>query len=127
MTSHKTPEHVRLDLPDTGSETAAHGLLKAGDTPVHVSGIAGQAGPETYEWTLWGTRRSYLLRDWDQLYVSDGGDWTPVALDGERGSEFTRLSRFAKAVRGGNPENLADFDTALRVQRVVEAFHATAR
>jgi predicted dehydrogenase len=117
------PEHVGVDLPEHGSEIAAHGLLRAGGTPVHVSGVAGPAGPETYAWTLWGTRRSYQLRDWDRLFVSDGGEWTPVSLEGERGTEFTRLSLFAEAIRGGTPDNLADFDTALRVQEVVEAFH----
>lgn len=117
------PEYVSVDFPDSGSEIAASGLLRAGETPVHVSAVAGPAGPEVYEWILWGTRRSYLLRDWTELYVSDGGDWTPVALDGERGSEFTRLSLFADAIRGAHPANLADFAAALRVQEVVEAFH----
>jgi predicted dehydrogenase len=118
--------HASVDHPDHGSETAARGLLRAGGTPVHVSGVAGLAGPEVYEWILWGTRRSYLLRDWDQLYVSDGGDWVPVDLAGERGSEFTRLSLFAEAIRGEHPPNLADFAAALRVQEVIEAFHGAA-
>jgi predicted dehydrogenase len=117
------PEQVSTDCADGTSETAAHGLLRAGEVPVHVSAVAGLAGPEEYEWTLWGTRRSYRLRDWDKLSVSDGGDWKPVALEGERGSEHTRLTLFADAVRGGSPADLADFDTALRVQRVIEAFH----
>jgi predicted dehydrogenase len=121
------PEHVSLDLPPAGSETAARGLLRAGDVPVHVSAVAGQAGPEVYEWILWGTKRSYLLRDWAELFVSDGGDWRPVTLDGERGSEHMRLSLFADAIRGGHPANLADFAAALRVQEVVEAFHGSRR
>lgn len=117
------PEYVSTDHPARGSETAARGLLRAGETPVHVSAVAGQAGPEVYEWILWGTKRSYLLRDWAELFVSEGGDWTPVALPSERGSEFTRLSLFAAAIHGASPANLADFDAALRVQRVIEAFH----
>lgn len=121
------PEYVSVDLPASGSETAAHGLLRAGGTPVHVSAVAGHAGPEDYEWILWGTRRSYLLRDWAELFVSDGGDWRPVALDGERGSEFTRLSLFADAINGRQPANLADFAAALRVQEVVEAFHRSGQ
>jgi predicted dehydrogenase len=117
------PEFVSADLPDSGSEVAACGLLRAGEVPVHVSAVARQAGPEVYEWILWGTRRSYLLRDWTELFVSDGGDWAPVALDGERGSELTRLTLFADAIHGGDPANLADFAAALRVQEVIEAFH----
>ena len=117
------PEQVSTDRPDGGSETAARGLLRAGEVPVHVSAVAGLAGPEVYEWTLWGTQRSYRLSDWDSLSISDGGEWKPVALEGERGSEFTRLTLFADAIRGGNPADLADFDAALRVQQVIEAFH----
>lgn len=57
--------------------------------------------------------------------MSDGGEWKPVPLTGPRGSEATRLSLFADAVRVGKPRYLADFATALRVQEVVEAFHHT--
>ncbi|HEX6358207.1 Gfo/Idh/MocA family oxidoreductase [Actinophytocola sp.] len=117
------PEYVSVDYPDSGSETAARGLLRAGEVPVHVSAIAGQAGPEVYEWTLWGTRRSYRLRDWADLSIWDAGSWRPVGLAGERGSEYTRLSQFAAAIRGTSQANLADFATALRVQEVIEAFH----
>jgi predicted dehydrogenase len=122
------PVDVGVDIPLTdprASEVAARGLLRAGDIPVHVSGFAGTAGPELYEWILWGTRRSYLLRNWGELLVSDGGEWTPVTPAGPRGSEAARLSLFADAVRGGSPRCLADFATALRVQEVVEAFHHT--
>ncbi|MBP2330589.1 putative dehydrogenase [Kibdelosporangium banguiense] len=116
-------EYVSVDFPGSGSEIAARGLLRAGDVPVHVSAVAGLAGPEAYEWILWGAERSYLLRDWGELFVSDGGSWEPVTLQGERGSEFTRLTLFAEAIRGGAPADLADFDAALRVQHIIEAFH----
>jgi predicted dehydrogenase len=114
--------------PRDGAEVAARGLLRAGDVPVHVSALSGVSafsttGDERCEWILWGTRRSFLLRDWDRLFVSAGGDWAPVPLTGERGSDTTRLSRFAAAVRGGAVEHLADFPTAFRVQAAVEAFH----
>lgn len=120
------PVEVGLRFPDDpgASEFAAHGLLACGDVPVHVSGWAGLAGPESYEWVLWGSRRSYLLRDWRQLFVSDGGDWSPVDLgDGASGGEATRLTSFARAVRGEEYSDLADFAAALRVQHAVEAFH----
>jgi predicted dehydrogenase len=116
------PVDVGIDTAG-GSEVAARGLLRAGQVPVHVSAFAGAAGPETYEWTLWGTHRSYRLCDWSELLMSDGGEWEPVTLTGPEGSEATRLSLFAKAMRGENPRNLADFATALRVQSVIEAFH----
>lgn len=118
------PVDVSVDYPSPpASEVAARGFLLAGDVRVNVSAFAGVAGPELYEWVLWGTRRSYLLRNWGELLVSDGGEWTPVPLSGPRGSEATRLALFAAAVRGGQPGHLADFAAALRVQEVVEAFH----
>lgn len=120
------PVDVGVDRPladPLGSEVAARGLLRAGRVPVHVSAFAGVAGPESYEWLLWGTRRSYLLRNWGDLLVSDGGEWRPVTPSGPRGSEATRLSLFAAAVRGDHSPDLADFPAALRVQSVVEAFH----
>jgi predicted dehydrogenase len=118
-------EVPRADADLTAGEVAARGFLRAGKVPVHVSAFAGIAGPELYEWILWGTRRSYLLRNWGDLWVSDGGAWSPVTLKGPRGSEATRLLLFADAVHGGGPGRLADFATALRVQQVVEAFHHT--
>ncbi len=109
----------------TASETGAHARLSAGDVPVHVTGRAGVAAPETYSWTLWGTKRSYRLLAWRDLYVSDGGDWTPVPTTdpdaAPRGG--TRLTSFARAVRGEPFADLADFASALRVQEAVESFH----
>jgi predicted dehydrogenase len=115
---------VSADFPDSGSEVAARGLLRAGDVPVHFSGLAGVAGPEVYEWVLWGTRRSYRLRGWVHLEAFDGGEWTPVDLGAGSGSDATRLGLFAAAVRGTGSSNLADFAIARRVQEAVEAFHA---
>lgn len=116
---------VSADFPETGSEVAARGLLRAGDVPVHFSGLAGVAGPEVYEWVLWGTRRSYRLRGWVRLEAFDGDEWTPVDLGAGSGSDATRLGLFAAAVRGTGSPNLADFAIAQRVQEAVEAFHAS--
>ncbi|GLZ79636.1 hypothetical protein Afil01_44430 [Actinorhabdospora filicis] len=118
------PVSVGLDYADGGrAEKAAHGLWRAGGVPVQLTGLAGVAAEETYEWYLWGTRRSYLLRDWARLYVSDGGDWEPVPAPERRGNDATRLALFARAVRGERVADLADFAAAYRVQEVVEAFH----
>jgi 1,5-anhydro-D-fructose reductase (1,5-anhydro-D-mannitol-forming) len=118
-----TPIFTRLEGAPERSENAAFGLLQAGDTSVSVSGRAGAAMPESYEWLLLGTKRSYCLRDWGTLLTSDGGGWRELPLRGERGSEATRLSAFAGAVRGQPEPHLPDFAAGLRVQHVVEAFH----
>lgn len=117
------PVHVSVDYAGDRAEKAARGFLRADGVPVHMSSFAGLAAEETYEWYFWGTRRSYLLRDWARLYVSEGGDWEAVPAPERRGNDVTRLALFARAVRGEKVADLADFAAALRVQEVVEAFH----
>jgi predicted dehydrogenase len=118
------PVHVELEHRDgNASETAAYGLFKAGDVPVQVSGVVGAAGPESYEWILRGSKQSYRLSNWRDLYVAEGKDWRKVELAGELGSEHTRLSLFAAAIRGEHPHDLADFAAGERVRQAVEAFH----
>jgi predicted dehydrogenase len=117
------PVWTTVDYRGDGSEVAARGLLRAGDVPVHVSAMADLSGPELYEWIIWGTRRSFLLRDWAQLFVSEeGGEWQPVKVS-DHGSEATRLSLFAQAIRGTATPDLADFASGWRVQQAIEAFH----
>jgi predicted dehydrogenase len=122
------PVNVSVDYPlddQRASEVAARGFLRSGGVPVQVSAVSGAAAPELYEWTLWGERRSYLLRNWGELFVADSQGWIPVDLQAERGSEATRLSLFANAIQGERQPSLADFAAAFRVQQVVEAFHRT--
>ncbi|MFC4533606.1 Gfo/Idh/MocA family protein [Sphaerisporangium dianthi] len=115
-----TPVHTRAGYGAAGEESA-FGLFTAGDVPVTISGQVA-AAPETYEWTLYGAERSYRITDFADLWLGDGSGWTRVEPDGPRGGEDTRLSEFAKAVRG-EPSRLADFAAGLRVQRAVEHFH----
>ncbi|MET7331778.1 Gfo/Idh/MocA family oxidoreductase [Nonomuraea sp. NPDC005650] len=114
------PVHTHVTYGAT-AEDAAYGLFLAGDVPVTLSGQVA-AGPETYEWTLLGTDRSYRITDWARLWAGDDQGWTPVDVDGPHGSEHTRLSEFARAVRGEDT-TLADFAAGLRVQELVEHFH----
>ncbi|MFD9698778.1 Gfo/Idh/MocA family protein [Lentzea sp. NPDC059081] len=117
-----TVESVSSDFPSAGAaEVASRGLLRGGGVPVHVSAFSELAGPEVYEWTLWGTERSLRLDQWARLSVSDGGAWEPVELE-QTGSDYSRLTLFAEAVRGEHPRHLADFESGLRVAEVVEAF-----
>ncbi|MFI5709096.1 Gfo/Idh/MocA family protein [Kribbella sp. NPDC051620] len=114
--------HVEMEYRDEASETGAYGLMMAGDVPVHLIGTVGAAGPETYEWLLRGTKQSYKLTGWRDLFVAEGKDWRPAELTGEPGSEATRLTLFAQAVRGEHPRDLADFAAGERVRQIVEAF-----
>ena len=116
---------VEYPADPAASEIAAHGLLRAGTVPVHLSGRAGMAGPGTDEWTLWGSNRSYQLRNWTELYTSDGGPWAPVELPA--GRRDATLAGLARAVRGEPQAGLADFAAALRVQTAVEAFFGSGQ
>lgn len=119
-----SPVHTHVTY-DEAAEVAATGLFLAGGTQVRVSGQVA-AGPESYEWTLYGTTRSYRITGWAELWCGDESGWTRVEVDGPRGSEETRLSEFARAVRG-EASTLADFAAGLRVQRLVEHFHGQSR
>jgi predicted dehydrogenase len=127
MLGELTAEWTSVERPaDSGlAETAATAVFRSPDgVPVRVWSASGIAAPETYEWTIHGSRRSFRITDWGDLASSDGGPWQPVEVAGERGSEQTRLAAFAGAVRGEPARNLADFAAALRVQRVVEGWLA---
>ncbi len=115
-----TPVHTHATYGAEAEHTAA-GLFLADGVPVTLSGRVA-AGPETYEWTVYGTERSYRITDWADLWLGDSSGWTRVGVDGPRGSEETRLSDFARAVRGED-STLADFAAGLRVQHLVEQFH----
>lgn len=116
-----TPVHTQVSYGED-SENSAIGLFSANGIPVRLSGYVA-AGPETYLWTLYGSRRSYRITRFGALSVGDADGWQPVELPGHQGSEATRLAEFVGAVRG-RPSTLADFAAGLRVQRVIEAFHA---
>ncbi|WP_432190092.1 Gfo/Idh/MocA family protein [Streptomyces sp. Tue6028] len=119
-----SPVHTHLTY-GTAGEMRASGLFLAGNVPVTLSGQIA-AVPETYEWTLYGTKRSYRITNWGDLWLGDHAGWTPVELDTPRGSEETRLSEFARAVRGED-STLADFAAGLRVQQIIERFHREVR
>lgn len=118
------PSWPRAFQRDARWVASAFGTFTAGGTPITITGRVA-ATPETYEWILYGTKRSYRITGWSHLHISDGGPWAEVPLSGPRGSEHTRLSAFADAIRG-HRSTLADFAAGLRVQQAVEHFHRTA-
>jgi len=114
-----------VDLRAAAHDHAEHFVaarFSAAGLPVTLIGLTQAAVPETYEWTIYGTRESMRLKAWRELERFANGDWTPIAFEGELGSERTRLSELAKAVRG-EPTQLPDFSVGYRIQRVIEACH----
>jgi len=117
-----------VDLRSTGDDAAESFVaarFSAAETPVTLLGLTDAALTETYEWTLYGERQSLRLRDWRHLERFADGRWQPVTFEGDLGSERTRLTELARAVRS-EPSRLPDFPTGYRIQQVIEACHAAA-
>lgn len=105
------------------AETHLQAALSVGELPVSVLGTVGGAGPDRVEFTVWGTRSSRRVRDWNRLFASDGGEWKAQLIDiedpREAGYEL-QLANAAAAV-AGQPHSMPDFEAALSVQALVEA------
>lgn len=105
---------------DGGAESWLSASLTAGGIPVQITASAGVAAATTYEWFVWGTEKSYLLKDWGKLIEHRAGQWNEVPMPVQQGDEASRLTLLATAVRGGRLQNIASFADALGVQRVIE-------
>lgn len=104
------------------AETQVLAQLLCKDTSVTVAGSVGGKGPDLVEYTVWGTRRSYRIYDWNQLYSSDGGEWerglTHIADPREDGYR-RMLDNFQSALEG-RKNTMASFREALSVQVLIE-------
>lgn len=110
-----------------GTETNVRARLRSGGVPVMLMGNVGGRAPDYNEWTLYGTKASYRLQDWQQLKVGDDDGWRDLQPDPPptRGLD-SQLDAVAKMLRG-DPNPLPTFADALRVQELVEAIHEMAR
>jgi 1,5-anhydro-D-fructose reductase (1,5-anhydro-D-mannitol-forming) len=104
------------------AETYTSAEFIANGVNVRLFGAANVAAAETYEWIIYGERASYRLSGWRHLEKYSGERWESVQLSGETGTERSRLSEFAKAMRG-ELTRLPGFETGLRIQRIIEACH----
>lgn len=105
---------------DGSAETWLSAALTAGGIPVQITAGSGVAASPIYEWLVWGSEKSYLLKDWGQLSECRDGQWSAVPTPDRPGDEASRLSLLATAIRGGSLQNIATFEEALGVQRVIE-------
>lgn len=115
------PLHIASRHIDHGpsAEAGVSAVLKSGTVSVHFTGAVGGAAPECIEWTLYGSRRSYRIRDWFTLQSSEGGDWQDVPY-GNAVAAARPLDELSKMMHG-EPHLLADFAAGLRAQEVIEA------
>lgn len=104
-----------------GTETTVRAELLVGDIPVSLTGDVGGRAPDYNEWTLYGSRASYRLQDWNKLTFGNDDGWSeppqdPPPTDGLR----RQLDAIVQMV-SGQPHQLPTFADALRVQELVEA------
>jgi len=116
-------KHVEWPADGT-SEQGLHATLRYGQVPAYLQGTSDSAGGDEVQFTVRAASRSWRLTNWYQLDHSDnGGVWTPTvddALVGGPAAYAAQLSQMASLVRG-EPNTLATFAEALKVQRIAEA------
>jgi 1,5-anhydro-D-fructose reductase (1,5-anhydro-D-mannitol-forming) len=106
-----------------GAETHLHASLDCGGVPISVAGSIGGVGPDRVEYTVWGSRQSCRIYDWNRLQISDGGGWREAMTDIEdpRKLGYRLQLDNAAAAFSGESHTMPDFGAALSVQRLIEA------
>ena len=107
---------------DKLSETHVIAELQAGSLPVSVAGSVGGAGPDLVEYTVWGSRLSCRIVDWNRLFTSDGGEWQAALthIDDPRQLGYQLQLDNAAAAIAGADHSMPDFADALSVQILIE-------
>lgn len=111
-----------------GAETQLIAELEAGGLPVSIAGGVGGAGPDWVEYTLWASRQSCRIVDWNRLYSSEGGDWEAqlTHIDDPRQLGYQlQLDNAAAAIEGAR-HTMPDFADALSVQVIIEEMLAAS-
>jgi predicted dehydrogenase len=113
-----------VTYPEDGISCETHFLaqLDCSGIPVSFAGGSGGVGPDIVQFTIWGSKKSYRLWDWNQIYSSTGGEWqrqlTHIA-DARHDGYMRMLDNFKRQV-SGDPHTMASFGDALSVQIIVE-------
>jgi len=113
---------VRYQEDEKLCETHFLAHLDCNGTPISFAGGAGGVGPDRVEFTVWGSKKSYRLWDWNQLKSTDGGDWTdelPNLQDARQDGYMRVLDNFL-AMLNGDAHTMAPLRAALSVQEIVE-------
>jgi len=109
--------------PDGGlAETHVVAELEAGGLPISIAGSVGGVGPDRVEYTIWGSRQSCRIVDWNRLVTSGGGEWQPqlTHIDDPRQLGYQLQLDNAAAAIGGARHSMPDFADALSVQVLIE-------
>ena len=115
---------THVSFPDDPSfcETHFFTRLECGGRNVYLGGGAGGIGPDIVEFTIWGTKTSLRLWDWNKLKSTDGSSWREELkeLSDPRQDGYHRmLDNFRNALEG-REHTMPSFRTALSVQHIIE-------
>lgn len=113
---------VRYPVDDTLCETHFLARLDCNGTTISFAGGAGGVGPDTVEFTVWGSKTSYRLWDWNRLKSSRGEDWRDELTDLEdpRQDGYMRVLENFLGMLKGETHTMPPLRAALAVQETVE-------
>jgi predicted dehydrogenase len=120
---HLSSSDIRYPKSDPeSSEKQALARFEAGDIPVTVAGSVGGAGPDQVEFTVWGEKASYRLRDWYSLDQATNGEWNevPSTSANPRLDAYMRQLTNLALMMEGKPHPLPGFRVGLAVQNIIE-------
>ena len=113
---------VRYPADDILCETHFLARLDCNGTTVSFAGGSGGVGPDRVEFTVWGTKTSYRLWDWNRLKSSRGEGWHDemTRLEDPRQDGYMRvLDNFLGLLKGG-AHTMPPLRAALSVQEIIE-------
>lgn len=116
---------AKVNFPDDPSLCETHFLasLECGGRHVALAGGAGGVGPDIIEFTIWGTKTSFCLWDWNKLKSTTGSSWQDELkelTDPRQDGYHRMLDNFRNALEG-RVHTMPSFRTALSVQTVIES------
>ena len=113
-----------MDRGPEGTESAVRAKLQAGSVPVLLVGDVGGRAADFNEWTLYGSRASYRIQNWNELKVGNDGGWRDLQPTSPPAPGLEEQLDAVIQMLSGRPHPLPTFADALRVQEVVEAILA---
>lgn len=117
--------YAQTRAPDDGGQAVSHLIaeLDCDGLPVFIQGTTLGAGADVLDFTVWGERRSYRVRDLYKLQRSDGDDWHDAFDPGADppADVYRRQYDNVAAMLDGAPHGMPDFAAGLSVQTLIEA------
>lgn len=115
-TAVRYPDDERL------CESHVLALIDCSGLPVSAMINAGGVGPDVIEYTVWGSKTSYRLWDWNRLKSTSGEDWSDElgGLEDPRQDGYRRVLDNLLGMLEGKPHTMPSFRDALSVQRLIE-------